>query len=90
MDRRAVLLASSAIIQDILTRTSGSASLAFFYCDFREDQTKNRCGLLSTAGPSCGYYDAYCIILSAFYAAHDRGSQYSSGIELRRCFQGMI
>ena len=41
-----VLLASSAIIEDIrVLQKSGLASLAFFYCDFREDQKKDRRGL---------------------------------------------
>ena len=43
------LSGSSSIIQDIRTMaTSGLASLAFFYWDFRDDQKKDRHGLLSS------------------------------------------
>jgi hypothetical protein len=42
-----MLLASSAIIEDIRTlQKTGLASLAFYYCDFRDDQKKDRRGLL--------------------------------------------
>jgi hypothetical protein len=44
-----MLLASSAIIEDIRTlQKSGLGSLAFFYCDFRDDQKKDQRGLLSS------------------------------------------
>ena len=43
-----MLSANSAVIQDILTHTSGSAPLPPFYCDFREDQKKDRRGSLSS------------------------------------------
>jgi hypothetical protein len=86
-----VLSASSAIIKDIFARTSGIASLAFFYCDFREDLKKDLHGLLSSLLVQlCDQSDAYCAILSDFYLAHDRGSQYASDIELLRCFKDMI
>src|SRR5260221_12776189 len=40
---------SSSIIQDIRGMCeTGPASLAFFYCDFREDKKKNMRGLLSS------------------------------------------
>ena len=52
---------SSSIIQNILDmRVSGRASLAFFYCDFREGQKKDVRGLLSSLLVQlCGQSDAY-------------------------------
>ena len=44
-----ILLDSSAVIEDIRAlQKSGLSSLAFFYCDFREDQKRDRRGLLSS------------------------------------------
>ena len=71
-------------------RPSGLALLAFFYCDFRDDQKKDFRGLLSSLLVRlCDQSDAYCAILSDFYVAHGRGSQYASDIELQRCFKDM-
>src|SRR5712691_2544506 len=52
---------SSSIVQDIQSIcVSGQASLAFFYCDFREDQKKDGRGLLSSLLVQlCGQSDAY-------------------------------
>ena len=87
-----VLLASSAIIEDIRAlQKSGLASLAFFYCDFREDQKKDRRGLLSSLVVQlCEQSDAYAIILSNFYTAHGRGSQHASNGELMGCLKDML
>ena len=76
---RELMLASSAIIEDIRTsQKSGLASLAFFYCDFRDDQKKDRRGLLSSLLVQLGEQsDTYSAILSKFYEAHRRGSQQS-------------
>src|SRR6266705_1055860 len=82
--RELMLLASSAIIEDIRTlQKSGLASLAFFYCDFRDDQKKDRRGLLSSLLVQlCDQSDAYSTFLSDFYVAHGHGAQHASGNEL--------
>ena len=87
-----VLLASSAIIEDIRTlQKSGLGSLAFFYCDFREDQKKDQRGLLSSLLIQlCEQSDAYSAILLDFYAAHGRGSQHASDSELLGCLKDMV
>jgi hypothetical protein len=89
-----MLLASSAIIEDIRTlQKSGLASLAFFYCDFRDDQKKDRRGLLSSLLVQLGEQsDAYSAILSKFHEAHRRGSQQShaSDGELTDCLKDML
>ena len=87
-----MLLASSAIIEDIRTsQKSGLASLAFFYCDFRDDQKKDRRGLLSSLLVQLGEQsDAYSDILSQFFEAHRRGSQHASDSELADCLKDML
>ena len=87
-----MLLASSAIIEDIRTsQKSGLASLAFFYCDFRDDQKKDRRGLLSSLLVQLGEQsDAYSDILSQFFEAHRRGSQHASDSELADCLKEML
>jgi hypothetical protein len=86
------LFASSAIIEDIRTlKKSGLASLAFFYCDFRDDQKKSQRGLLSSLLVQlCEQSDAYSSILSDFYVTHGRGSQHASDSELLGCLKDML
>src|SRR5260221_5217746 len=69
---------SSSIIQDIQSMyAAGQASLAFFYCDFREDQKKDGRGLLSSLLVQlCGQSDAYYDALFKFYEAHDKGKRH--------------
>jgi hypothetical protein len=87
-----MLLISSAIIEDIRTlQRSGLASLAFFYCDFRDDPKKDRRGLLSSLLVQLGgQSDAYSTILSDFYVTHARGSQHASDSELLSCLKDML
>ncbi|KAN0107055.1 hypothetical protein V8E52_010563 [Russula decolorans] len=87
----------SAIIEDIRTlQKSGLASLAFFYCDFRDDQKKDRRGLLSSLLVQLGEQsDAHSTILSDFYMAHGPGSQFpgsqhASDGELAECLKDML
>ena len=90
--RKLMILASSAIIEDIRTlQKSGLASLAFFYCDFRDNQKKGQRGLLSSfLVQLCEQSDAYSAILSEFYVAHGRGSQLASDSELVGCLKDML
>jgi hypothetical protein len=87
-----ILLSSSAIIEDTRAlQKSGLASLAFFYCDFREDQKKDVHGLLSSLLVQLGgQSDIYSATLSDFYAAHGRGSQHASDDELLGCLKDML
>jgi hypothetical protein len=83
---------SSAIIEDIYEmRASGLASLAFFYCDFKDDRKKERRGLLSSLLVQlCDQSNAYCAIFSDFYLKHDSGSRYASDSELAQCLKTML
>jgi hypothetical protein len=83
---------SSSIIQDIRDMcASGLATLAFFYCDFREDQKKERRGLLSSLlAQLCYQSEAYCAALSDFYSMHGRGSHHASDSELMQCLKDLL
>jgi hypothetical protein len=83
---------SSTIIEEIdALRKYGLASLAFFYCDFREDQKTDRRGLLSSVlFQLCGQSDSYCDILSTFYSAHGDGAQNPSDGELVNCLKNLL
>jgi hypothetical protein len=87
-----LLSPSSSIIHDILgTCASGLVSLAFFYFDFRDDQKKNRRGLLSSCLVQlCGQFDAYYKPLSEFYLAHDEGKRDAGDWELVQCFKHVL
>ena len=87
-----MMLASSSIIQDIVAmQKAGLASLAFFYCDFREDQKKDLRGLLSSLLVQlCRQSDSYLDILFKFYSEHDEGSQHPSDDELARCLKDIL
>ncbi len=87
-----LLLPSSSIIEDIRgMRAVGLASVAFFYCDFRDDQKKGLRPLLSSLLVQlCGQSDAYYQILFTFYEAHDSGEQQASDNELLKCLEHML
>ena len=87
-----MILASSSIIQDIITtQKAGLASLAFFYCDFREDQKKDLRGLLaSLIVQLCHQSDSYTDIVVKFYSEHAEGSWYPSDEKLVRCLTDIL
>ena len=72
-------------------RKSGLASLGFFYHDFRDDQKKDRHGLLSSLLVQlCHQSDSYCDILTEFYSEHGNGSQHPSDSALARCLMDVL
>jgi len=72
-------------------RKRGLASLAFFYCDFRDDNKKNLSGLLSSLLVQfCHSSDCYSAILSDFYLEHDHGSRHPSDNALLGCLKRML
>jgi hypothetical protein len=86
------VLASSTIIEDIdAMRKAGLASLAFFYCDFREDRKKSLRGLLtSLLVQLCHQSDSYCDTLSKFYSEHAKGSRHPSDDALAECLMNLL
>ena len=70
---------------------SGLASLAMFYCDFREDDKKGFRGLLSSVLVQlCDKSDSYYDILVSFYSAHRDGTQSPGDDELVRCLKNIL
>jgi hypothetical protein len=87
-----IMLASSSIIHDIIAmQKSGSALLAFFYCDFREDQKTDLGGLLSSLLVQlCRQSDTYRDVLLNFYSEHDEGLQHPSNDALAECLKNLL
>ena len=72
-------------------RKSGLASLAFFYCDFREDQKKDLRGLLSSLLVQfCHQSDSCCDVLSKLYLEHGNGSRQPNGGALVKCLKDIL
>ena len=72
-------------------RKAGLASLAFFYCDFREDQKKCLRGLLlSLLAQLCRQSDSYYDMISEFYTEHDEGSRDPNTGALAECLKDLL
>ena len=86
------MLASSSIIQDIVAmQKAGLASLAFFYCDFREDQKKDLRGLLSSLLIQlCHQSDSYSDVLFKIYSEHAEGERHPSNDKLAKCLADLL
>ena len=70
---------------------AGLASLAFFYCDFREDRKKELRGLLSSfLVQLCHQSDSYFNILSNFYSEHGKGLHSPSDDALVGCYKDLL
>src|SRR6266478_3363604 len=87
-----IILTSSAIIENIITmEKSGLASLAFFYCDFREDVKRDLRGLLSSILIQLSHKsDSYSHILSKLYSDHADGSRHPGDDELVECLKDIL
>ena len=86
------MLASSSIIQDIRSvQETRPASLAFFYCDYREDQKKELRGLVSSfLSQLCPQSHSYFRILLNFFMEHGSGSRQPSNDTLLKCFKEIL
>ena len=72
-------------------RKSGLASLAFFYCDFREDQKKDLRSLLSSLLVQfCHQSDSCCDVLSNLYLEHGNGSRQPNDESLLKCLKEIL
>ena len=90
--RRTHRVGSSTVIGDIdAMRKAGLASLAFFYCDFREDQKKDLRRLLSSLLVQlCHQSDSYSEFLSKLYSEHANGSRHPSDDVLAGCLKDLL
>jgi len=72
-------------------RRAGLVSLAYFYCDFRDDIKKDLRGLVSSLLVQlCHQSDSYCDMVSKFYSEHARGSRCFSDAALVSCLEGIL
>ena len=72
-------------------RKAGLASLAFFYCDFREEEKTGLRGLLSSLlAQLCHQSDPYCDVLSKFYSDHANGLRRPSDDALEGCLKDLL
>jgi hypothetical protein len=87
-----IVLASSTIIEHVdAMRKAGLASLAFFYCDFREEEKTGLRGLLSSLlAQLCHQSDPYCDVLSKFYSEHAKGSRRPNDDALVGCLEDLL
>ena len=70
---------------------TGLASLAIFYCDFRDKNKQNARNLLSSILIQlCHQSDAFSQVLSSVYSTHDDGSQQPSIGALQECLKRML
>ena len=83
---------SSAIIQHIITlRDAGSASVAYYYFDFRDDNKKHRRGLLSSLLIQLSSRSRSCFdVLSHLYSTHNNGMEQPSERALVQCLKDML
>jgi hypothetical protein len=87
-----IMSSSSAIINDVTTLSkAGSASIAYFYFDFRDVDKRSRRNLLPSLLvqlSTCS--DAFCDILSRLYTTHDNGARQPSDKDLTQCLREML
>ena len=75
----------------MVQREAGTAIMAYFYCDFR-DELKQNCRnlVLSIISQLCAQSDLCCDILSCIYLAHDNGARNPSDQTLTDCLTKMV
>ena len=72
-------------------RRTGLASLAYFYCDFRDDKKRYLRGLVSSLLVQlCRQSDSYCDMVSKFFSEHGEKSRYPSDAALVSCLKGIL
>ena len=83
---------SSGIIEDIVAqREAESSIIAYFYCDFRDEDKQNcRNLVLSVISQLCAQSNLCRDILSRIYLAHDEGARAPSDETLTKCLTEMV
>ena len=72
-------------------RRAGLVTLAYYYCDFRDDKKKDLRGLVSSLLVQlCHQSDSYCDMVSKFHSEHAKGSRFPSDAAIVLCLEGML
>ena len=72
-------------------KRAGLVSLAYYYCDFRDDKKNVLRGLVSSLLVQlCHQSGSYCDMVSKFYSEHAKGSRCPSGAALQLCLEGVL
>ena len=72
-------------------REAESSIVAYFYCDFRDEDKQNcRNLVLSVISQLCAQSKLCCDILSRIYLAHDEGARAPSDETLTKCLTEMV
>ena len=92
LQKLAKISISSSIIEDIMAlHEARSASLAYFYFDFRdEDKRSRRSLLLSILSQLSAQSNLCCGVLSRLYSTHDDGVRKPSDDILKQCLEEML
>ena len=92
LDRKFILLVSSAIIEDIKnTREATSVLIAYYYFDFKDASKRDLHGLLTSLLFQLGDDSDRCWdVLHELYAICRNGSEQPSDAALARCLQTML
>ena len=82
-----MLLISSAIIESIIAlREAESASMAYFYCDFRDEDKQSRHNILLSILFQLSAQSNLCFdVVSKLYSKHDKGAQTPNDSTLMKC-----
>jgi hypothetical protein len=86
------MLTRSAIIEDIEDmHTAGSATMAYYYFDFRDVEKQNRYGLLSSLVFQLSTESDSCYnVLSRLYSDHGGGTRKPTTSKLTKCMKDML
>ena len=72
-------------------KRAGLVSLAYYYCDFRDDKKNVLRGLVSSLLVQlCHQSDSYCDMVTKFYSEHAKGSRCPSDAALQFCLEGVL
>lgn len=90
--RHTHVINSSSIIEDLQdTCRTGLATLAIFYCDFRDTNKQDARNLLSSILIQlCQQSDKFSQVLSSMYSTHGNGSRVPSTDALLGCLKTML
>jgi hypothetical protein len=83
---------SSSIIEDVMNlHDAGLASVAYFYCDFRDENMRRRHTLLLSILSQLSAQSTFCCgILSKLFSTHDGGSRKPSDRAVTDCLKEML